>query len=158
MLESNKITTKQNRQLHALIQELALSFDKADLVSQYTQGRTDHSSEMSFIEAENLISYLKVQSYKAQGDLKPAREVEPAQKKAFCPASDKMRKKIIFMAHHLYWHNEEGKISLKRIDEWCEKSSPHKKKLNDLSKAELVDTVSAFEAMYKKYLAESAKR
>lgn len=158
MLESNKITAKQNRHLHALIQELALSFDKADLVSQYTQGRTDHSSEMSFIEAENLISYLKVKSYQAQGQLKPAREVELKEKKAFCPASDKMRKKIIFLAHQLYWHNEAGKIDLARIDNWCEKSSPHKKKLNELSRVELVDTVNAFEAMYKKYLSESAKR
>lgn len=53
------ITTEQNKMLHAILGSLGLLSDKAELVRQYTDGRTDSSRQMHWSEAESLIKFLK---------------------------------------------------------------------------------------------------
>ena len=52
-------TINQNRKLYWLLNELGLKDSVADLVSDETNGRTTHTSELSFIECMNLIRRLE---------------------------------------------------------------------------------------------------
>jgi hypothetical protein len=54
-----KRSGKQNKLLYGLIGELGITDEaKADMVYQYTGGRTEKSSEMEYLECEELISKL----------------------------------------------------------------------------------------------------
>lgn len=59
-------TVNQNRKLWWLINELGLKESVADLVSDETNGRTTHTSDLSFIECMNLIRRLEQYTRSAQ--------------------------------------------------------------------------------------------
>ena len=59
-------TINQNRRLYWLLNELGLKDSVADLVSDETNGRTTHTSELTFIECMNLIRRLEQYTRKAQ--------------------------------------------------------------------------------------------
>ena len=71
----DKRTLNQNRRLYWLLNELGLKDSVADLVSDETNGRTTHTSELTFIECMNLIRRLEQYTRKAQE--KPASRNEP---------------------------------------------------------------------------------
>lgn len=52
-------TVNQNKKLYWLLNELGLKDSVADLVSDETNGRTTHTSELTFIECMNLIRRLE---------------------------------------------------------------------------------------------------
>lgn len=62
----DKRTLNQNRRLYWLLNELGLKDSVADLVSDETNGRTTHTSELTFIECMNLIRRLEQYTRKAQ--------------------------------------------------------------------------------------------
>lgn len=62
----DKRTLNQNRRLFWLLNELGLKDSVADLVSDETNGRTTHTSELTFIECMNLIRRLEQYTRKAQ--------------------------------------------------------------------------------------------
>lgn len=78
-------TVNQNRKLWWLINELGLKESVADLVSDETNGRTTHTSDLSFIECMNLIRRLEQYTRKAQE--------KPASVKA--ASMDRKRKGVI---------------------------------------------------------------
>lgn len=78
-------TVNQNRKLWWLINELGLRESVSDLVSDETNGRTTHTSELSFIECMNLIRRLEQYTRKAQE--------KPASVKA--ASMDRKRKGVI---------------------------------------------------------------
>lgn len=53
------ITPTQNRRLHHLLHRMGFMEEKSDLVIEATHGRTYHSSEMTFLEALDLINQLE---------------------------------------------------------------------------------------------------
>ncbi len=55
------ITTSQNKRLHQLLSMLELKEMKVTLVSQFTNGRTASSTEMTNVEAQALISSLEAE-------------------------------------------------------------------------------------------------
>jgi hypothetical protein len=106
--------------------------DKADIIRSFTAGRTSSSREMTHVEATALINHLK--------------SLDPSERSA-----DRMRKKIISMAHQMGWKTD-GKLDIGRVNNWCIKFSYLKKKLDAYEYTELPRLVSQFENVYKDYL------
>lgn len=134
---------QQNKQFHALLAQANLTSQKGNLVLGFTNGRTEKSSEMNEVEAEQAIKYLKAQIPEIKND---GLEVK----------ADRMRKKIISFAWQMNWtyRNTNGAIlcDIKRVNAWCEKYSYLKKPLNDYLYSELPKLLTQFENVYKSYL------
>lgn len=130
----NDISRPQKALIHAMLTKLKLADQKANLVLGFTGGRTEHSSEMSRAEAADFIKYLKSQDPDEQ-------------------ACDRMRKKIISMAHQCgYRIPGTEKVDTQRLDDWCRKYGQYHRPLNSHSKEELTRLVTQFENVYKSYL------
>lgn len=126
------LNTNQLRAIHALLGEQGLRDEKANIVQAFTGGRTTHSSEMSSSEAAALIGHLK--------------SLNPVNNRA-----DKMRNKILSMAHEMQWE-KDGRIDMDHLNNWCLAKSYLKKKLDEYEYAELPKLVTQFEQVYKSHL------
>lgn len=125
----------KNKCLHSLLSQKGLMDHKRELVMSFSGGRTEHSRDMNDVEANEMIRYLRSQT-------------DPA---------DKMRKKIISMAHEMNWHSDSHwngtqKVDMQRLNDWCVKYGFGKKKLNDYSYKELPRLVTQFEHVYLSYI------
>lgn len=135
------ITPSQLRAIHTLLSKQGLRDEKDSIVSSFTAGRTTHSSAMLFDEAAALIGHLK--------------SLDPEDK-----ASDKMRNKILSMAHEMGWRlapregEVKGRVDMKRVDNWCLKYGHVKKRLDDYKYNELPKLVSQFDEVYKGHLSK----
>lgn len=70
MKTQNLRTNSQNRRLFGLFSSLGIDDDmRGELVYNYTNGRTTHSSELSYIEAQGLIRNLENQQKEQMRDL-----------------------------------------------------------------------------------------
>lgn len=114
--------------------------DSADLAYSYSSSRTEHVSQLYKEEALELIKWLLKQS-----------------KQAVTPA-DKMRNKILSMAHEMGWelpYRRNGKsnvIDMNRVDNWCLRYGYIQQPLDLYTEAELPRLVSQFEQVFKSYL------
>jgi hypothetical protein len=128
------MTTQQNKMLYGLLNKTGLMKDKANLIYGITKGRSESSKDLSFEEARLVINYLQTQDKTTDG-------------------INKMRRKIISMAHEMHWHLPgTQKIDMERLNAWCEKYGYGKKKLNDYSYNELPALVSQFTKVYKDFI------
>ena len=124
-----------NKQLHGLLKQTGLNPQKATLVNAYTAGRSESSRDLTNFEAEEMIKYL---------NLTANNNVE---------ASQKMRRKIISMAHEMHWHlGSTQKIDMERLNTWCKVFGFGKKVLNQYTYLELPKLVSVFTIVYNQYL------
>jgi len=90
-------TIQQNRKLYWLFNRLKLNEDVIrELVNETTHGRTVHTSELSFLEAMELIKYL--QNLSRSGE----------QKKTETLTLDKKRKGLIKAIFS--WYDRQGKV------------------------------------------------
>lgn len=105
---------------------------KADMVQAFSGGRATSSKDLYVPEAAAMIKHLK--------------SMDPDEL-----AAEKMRKKIISMAHEMGW-KLAGKADMKRIDDWCTKFGYLHKHLNSYTYQELPKLVSQFTIAYKHYL------
>ncbi len=130
-------TLEQNNRLHGLLTTLALWPQKKALVLQYTDQRTEKSSEMSFDECQLLINALNSNKVHNSTDGK----------------MDRMRKKVIGICHDMGWQNADSTIDLHRINSFLlsDKSST-KKELNDLSEKELHTAIHQFDKLREYHL------
>lgn len=111
---------------------------KALIVSGFTEGRTEHSSEMTQQEAFEMIDHLV--------KLKPqVIEDDP---------DNRMRRKIISIAYEMKWAKPgQWATALLGIDNFCKgEHGIYKKELQEHTHDELVKVVSQFGQLYKKYL------
>lgn len=142
------ITTTQNKLLHALLAQTNLTAHKPALVESYTSGRTEKSSEMNNVEANELISYLRTQVAALRSDGLDAK-------------ADKMRKKILSLAWQMNWTylntKRQVKVDVNRVNAWCTKYGYLKKPLNDYIYAELPKLLTQFESVYNTYLNDLRK-
>jgi TolA-binding protein len=142
------ITTTQNKLLHALLAQTNLVGQKANLVCSMTSGRTEKSSEMNSMEANELIAYLRTQTAALRTDGLEAR-------------ADRMRKKILSLAWQMNWTNlntkREVKVDVNRVNAWCSKYGYLKKPLNDYLYDELPKLLTQFESVYNSYLIDLRK-
>lgn len=131
------ITPAQNKRLHLLLTQTSLQEQKAALVFSATHGRSESSKDLTIDEARKLITYLNHQ---------PNIRMEK---------SEKMRCKIISMAHECGWHtlmNDKWVIDMNRLNAWMLKSSYLHKNINAYKYNELPKLVTQFEQVYKSFL------
>lgn len=127
-----------NRQLNGLLNATGLLPQKEALVLSVTKERSSSRKDLTDSEAIELINWLKIQPQPTDD-------------------SDKMRKKIISMAHECGWHNFDvskgrWKIDMKRVNNWCVNYSYLKKELNKYSYEELPKLVTQFSKVYRSFL------
>lgn len=122
----NSITPNQITAIYSLLAKAGLRDEKDNIVASFTNGRTDHVSEMLKEEAATLIGHLK--------------SLNPDEKRA-----QKMRGKILGMAHEMGW-------KFGGLNNWCLQRSYLKKKLDAYDYNELPRLVTQFEQVYKSYL------
>jgi len=124
-----------NKQLHGLLTQCGLNEQKAELINSYTGGRSESSKDLNDGEAKQLIYYLSTKANK-HGE-----------------AANKMRRRIISMAHEMHWHIEgTQKINMERVNGWCTVYGFGKKPLNNYDYNELPKLVTQFQFVYKDYL------
>lgn len=142
------ITTTQNKLLHALLAQTNLTAQKVTLVESFTSGRTQRSSEMNNIEANELIGYLRTQVTALRTDGLEAK-------------ADKMRKKILSYAWQMNWTyintKREVKVDVQRVNNWTTKYGYLKKPLNEYIYSELPKLLTQFESVYNSYLNDLQK-
>ncbi len=127
------ITNGQIKQFHTLLSKLNLQEDqKRDLIYKATSGRGDHTRDMTFEEAKDLIQYLNIQANEA---------------------GNRMRKKILHYCHLMQWYiSGTNKLDFARIDRFCIKSGFKHKEFNKYSPKELPTLITQFEEVYKHYI------
>lgn len=139
------ITTEQNKMMHALLAQLNLMSQKGNLILGITNGRTESSRQMTNIEANELLAYLRSQ----QPALKTSKRSDEKKK------ADKMRKVMISLAWQMNWTKDvQGKqcCDIEHINRWCQTHGYLKKPFNDYLYAELPKLVTQFKSVYKSYL------
>lgn len=121
--------------LNTLVSKLKISKQlKADMVAGFSGGRETSSAKLYLSEAAAMISHLK--------------SLDPEE-----AAADKMRKKIIMLAHEMNWRIAgTAKADMARIDRWCKNFGYKKKSLDNYTYRELPTLVTQFEAVHKSYL------
>lgn len=127
-----------------MLSKLKLTGSKRDLIYSETEGRTEHTLEMTDRELWQLIERLKNMT---------SNEFERGNRK---------RRRILAICHQLppelgftRWDEAKGKrvVDMKRLDSFlCGKKSIYKKSLNQHSPAELSRVIVQFENMLKGYL------
>lgn len=129
------MTPNLSKRLHALLNMLNLMEMKADLVRQYTNGRTLSTKDMDNVEALALIHAL---------------DGEREQR------SKAMRGKIIHYLCLLGMTKPDGSADYERINNWVQNRTgsrnPRKKKLLYLTPKELLAVLTQVEVWYKKEL------
>lgn len=134
-----KATKPQLSKIHVLLGQMNLLEAKANLVSQFTNGRETSSKEMTMSEAKNLLGHLS--------------EYDP---------NDRMRKKVFALAYEagmLYGYSTEDKLmNSAKLDKFLREKGTVKKTLNKMSKAELGKTVSQFQQIVKHKEESSANK
>lgn len=122
------ITSSQLITVNTLVSKLHLSKEqKGIIIAGFTGGRSSSSKDLTSAEGIEVIRHLK--------------SMDPDEKKA-----DKMRRKLISMAHELHWHKPgTAIIDMRKVDGWCKKFGYLKKGLNSYTLAELPKLVTQFE-------------
>lgn len=130
------ITPNQLKMVHTLFSKKGISdkSEKAELIKQASDGRTESSRELNAHEAGTLINML------SQGA------------KATPSKGDKMRGKILSMAHEMRWELPNGKVDMARLDAWCIKYGAEHLPFNAYPENKLALLVTAFERVYKGYI------
>jgi hypothetical protein len=133
------ITPTQKKRIHCLLNQTGNAENKAVMVSGFTTGRTEHSSQMSQQEAFEMIDHLQL--------LLPDNNNT---------AENKMRRKLISLAYEMQWAKPgDWKKAMQAIDKFCKgDKGVFKKPLNSHTHIELVKVVSQFGQLYKSYLSK----
>jgi len=128
-----QINPGQLKALNTLVSKSGIAKEtKAMMVEGFSTGRCTSSKDLTSDEAIAMIRHLK--------------SLDPDEAKA-----DKMRKKIISLAHEMNWR-QNGKADIKRIDNWCRAYGYLKKSLDKHTYRELPKLVSQFEGVYNHFL------
>lgn len=139
-------TKEQIKQFNTLLSKLKMERLKRQIISHATDGRTDHTKQMSKTELDDVISDLY--DIKDQG-------------KTSFKAGQRQRRRIIALVHQLppklmftYWSEEKGKrlVDMDKLNNWLIEKGKYHKPLNDHTPAELSPVIVQFENMLKGYL------
>lgn len=129
------ITPPQLTAIHTLFSKNGVKEkeDKQSVIKEFTNNRTASSREMTKEEAESLISHLLGE-------------------KKVDPKCDKLRKKILSVAHEMSWKKYNGKVDMDRINNWCKLYGMYHKNLDLHTYEELVNLVTQFDKVYKDFI------
>lgn len=130
------INLGQIKLIHTLKTKHQLDDDTYRLmIHAASDGRTNSSKELTFLEASHLIESLLQSDHNYD-------------------SCQRMRRKVIAMAREIGWIvKDQKRVDLKKIDGWCRKFSYLKKSLNRYTFEELPKLVRQFEnGPYKHHL------
>lgn len=120
--------------IYTLLNKAGLKEEKESIVNSFTAGRTTSVRKMKYAEAAALIGHLK--------------SLDPIDK-----ASDKMRNKILSMAHEMGWRiSGTENIDMSHVNNWMRSFSYLKKDLDAYKYSELPKLVTQFEEVYKSFI------
>lgn len=134
-----KVLAWQIKTIHAILSKMGKSNDKEykeHLVLQFTKGRETSTKGMYYAEAKAMIASLNEIAPKSEEDIK----------------AERMRRKILALARKMGWELDNGKVDIRRVDNWCRNNSTLKKGINKHKYSELPALVSQFQNVYKSYL------
>jgi hypothetical protein len=123
------------KQFYAILKTLngrGIDLSKDELVSDYTNGRTKSLKEMTPYEYKQMI--INLNSFVSNSD---------------ALKEDKMRKKILSIAHELNWTLPNGKIDWPKLNAWLLKYGYLHKELNRYKLSELPQLVSQIQQLLK---------
>ena len=127
------INPPQLKCLNTIVGKLGMSKEtKQMMVSAFSGGRATSSKDLYLDEATAIIKHLK----SLDNDE---------------PKAEKMRKKMISMAHEIGWETKPRRADMKRLDDWCKKFGYLHKSLDNYTYKELPKLVSQFESGPYKY-------
>lgn len=123
------MTEKQTKYVRNILWREGVQDQEYALTVEFSNGRTGKLEDLTHAETQALIAAFNKRT--------------PAQK---------MRGKILSMAHEMRWEQPNGKVDMERLNNWCNKHTPYHCDFNKFSEAELTVVVSIFEKLYKNYL------
>ncbi len=131
------MNSELNKQLHAALTTSGLAAQKETLTATFSNGRATSTRELTDAEARQYIDYLN-----GKAATIPKTNV-----------ANKMRRKIISLAHSMHWHIPGSqKVNMARINQWCKTYGQYHKALNDHNIDELTNLVTQFTLVYESYL------
>lgn len=123
------MTDKQYFFVVKILEREGLFFMAEDIAFEHSNGTTRNLRALNYKQTQSLIETF----------LQPS-------------AKQKMKRKILSMAHEMRWELPNGKVNLEKLDMWCKKYTPSHVPFNEIDKKELPLVVSVFEKMYKSFL------
>lgn len=141
-IKTKMITKQQIKIAQTLLSVCHLRAQKANILLGFSDGRTEHVSELEHDEAAELIRFLQKKKFAL--DRKAA---DP-----HAASVDKMKRKIISMAHEMNWKTPAGRIDMKKVNGWCVKYGHQHKALDRYTYAELPALINQFQNMYTQYI------
>lgn len=124
------ISNPQLSKIHVLLSQLGLTDDKKQIISNFSNGRTESSRELSFDEAKRLIASLA--------------EYSP---------NERMKSTIFSLAYQagiIYGSSrDDKKINVAKLNLFLKERGTVKKELNQMTYPELIRTHRQFEAIVK---------
>lgn len=137
---------EQNKKMYALFNELGIEQElKQELCLQFSNNRTNKSSELTHLEASRLINSLANLNTKLEHPHKPKLA---SKSKEYVSKHTKMVNKIFHYCHLLGWELPNGKVDSERLHAWINKYGYKHKPINQYTTEELPLLVSQFEALY----------
>jgi hypothetical protein len=123
--------TQTLAQIFATMKKIGLDpEERTHLAYQVSSGRTQSFRELDGHELEQIAQTLNARTKRAITPDSPAQ---------------RMRRKLISMAHEIGWQLPGGKADMPRINQWCEKYGHGHKQLNSYTAKELPTLITQFE-------------
>ena len=143
-------TIGRHRRLYGLFHETGTDKYRRDLVSSFTDGRTNNSAELSDLEADELIKHLEKMAHKGHGPTLSGIDYKGQQ----------MRRRILSLCYTMGWSvwnetRQKHDVDWKRLNGWMLDYSYAHKPLNEYSYGELQRLICQFEKMAAAVLSSS---
>jgi len=141
-------TAAQNKRYYALVNQLKIDKETARMiVLQYSGARTEHTSELTKVEMQEVIGMLEQQTTGGRYTAKPKAQATGQDEAS---RDDRMRKRILSMCYEkgwTVWHPTKKRdvADMNALHTWCINYSYLHKALNAYSYSELPMLISQFE-------------
>lgn len=142
-------TVQRHRRLYGLLNETGTFKHRHDLVCSFTDGRSENSSDLTDMEADQMIRHLE--AIIKDGKISHVGVDRRGQQ---------MRRRILSLCYNIGWtewdyDDEKPVVDFERLDNWMLKYGHLHKKLNEYTYEELPTLVTQFENMAKSFLTGS---
>lgn len=128
--------------IQTLLSRCNLRAQKTVLLQGFSDGRAEHVNELSSAQAGEFIRFLR----------RRQQAIERQRADPRAASIDRMKGKILSMAHEMNWRLPTGKIDMKTVNGWCRKYGYMHKPLDDYEYAELPALITQFEKMYIQFI------
>ena len=145
-------TIGRHRRLYGLFRDTGTQRYRRDLVSSFSQGRTDNSAELTDQEVDELINHLSVKAPEKHGPTRSGVSYKGQQ----------MRRRILSLCHTIGWNlydtdQQRHIVDWGRLNGWLKKYGYLHKDLNEYTYQELPQLVTQFENLASSILSHQSK-